>query len=180
MNQKTLWICRNALGIALFVVLSLCIQVPVFQNYYLCLGYTVLVVYAGLSGPVSAALTGTFGVILYCMITGGLRGMPGWAAGNLLIGLLLGYMMQKLSKHKASPWKYAFLILWILIITAAGILGIKSIVECLLYSQPFLIRAGKNSYAFVADTVVLWTGIPVYETVKHYTGRSAIRSVNES
>lgn len=35
-------LCINAMGIALFVVLALCVQAPVFENYYLCLGYVVL------------------------------------------------------------------------------------------------------------------------------------------
>ena len=29
------------------------------------------------------------GVILYCLLTSGLRGMPGWAAGNVVIGVIL-------------------------------------------------------------------------------------------
>ena len=32
-------ICITAMGIALFVVLALCLQVPVFENYYLCFGF---------------------------------------------------------------------------------------------------------------------------------------------
>lgn len=35
----------TAIGIALFVVLSMCLRVPVFENYYLCLGYVVMTVY---------------------------------------------------------------------------------------------------------------------------------------
>jgi len=38
---------------------------------------------------------------------------------------------------------------------------IKSFTEVLLYSQPFLLRAGKNFYAFVADTFVLAIGLPI-------------------
>ena len=32
-------LCLTAMGTALFVVFTLCLQVPVFENYYLCLGY---------------------------------------------------------------------------------------------------------------------------------------------
>ena len=35
--------CVTAMGIAMFVVLSYCIQVPVFENYYLCLLYFVTI-----------------------------------------------------------------------------------------------------------------------------------------
>lgn len=40
-----------ALGIAMFVALSMCLRVPVFDNYYLCLGYIVMtVIYGAFSG----------------------------------------------------------------------------------------------------------------------------------
>ena len=73
----------NAMGIALFVVLSLCLQVPVFQNYYLCLGYVVMTFYCYSISLISGTIVGTLGVILYCLLISGLRGMPGWALGNL-------------------------------------------------------------------------------------------------
>ena len=38
-------ICINGIGIALFVVMTLCLQVPVFENYYLCLGYVAMAFY---------------------------------------------------------------------------------------------------------------------------------------
>ena len=78
----------NGMGIALFVVFTLCLQVPVFQNYYLCLGYVVMAVYSYYFGTFSGTIVGSLGVILYCMLTSGLRGMPGWALGNVVIGLL--------------------------------------------------------------------------------------------
>ena len=45
--------------------------------------------------------------------------------------------------------------------TALGILVVKSGTECLLYAQPFPVRAGKNLYAFVADVVMLLVSLPV-------------------
>ena len=41
-NMTIKKICMNAMGIAMFVALTLCLQVPVFENYYLCLGYIVM------------------------------------------------------------------------------------------------------------------------------------------
>ena len=38
---------------ALFVALSLCLQAPVFENYYLCLGYAVMAVYCYSFGTIS-------------------------------------------------------------------------------------------------------------------------------
>ena len=44
---------------------------------------------------------------------------------------------------------------------ALGILGVKSVTESLLYSQPYLLRVGKNAYAFVADTFMLIVSLPI-------------------
>ena len=58
--------CVNAMGIAMFVVLSYCIQVPVFENYYLCLGYVAMTVFCYYYGPISGMTVGGFGVV-FCL-----------------------------------------------------------------------------------------------------------------
>lgn len=167
MSDRTKWICYTGIGIALFVVFSLCLQVPVFENYYLCLGYLVMAVYCYSFGTISGTIVGTAGVILYCVLIGGLRGMPGWALGNVLIGLALGTAF-KMSKNLANRW-IQILICAIAIVAscAAGILGVKSLTECILYAQPMLVRVAKNSYAFVADVVVLLVSIPICRIVEN-------------
>ena len=77
MNITTQRISLLAVGIALFVALSMCLQVPVFENYYLCLGYVVMAVYCYSFGTISGTVAGTLGVVLYCLVINGLRGMPG-------------------------------------------------------------------------------------------------------
>ena len=47
--------------------------------------------------------------------------------------------------------------------TFIGIFLIKSIVEMYLYSQPFLLRASNNIFAFIADVVVLLFAVPFCE-----------------
>lgn len=76
-------VCITSMGVALFVVLSLCLQVPVFENYYLCLGYGAMMVFCFYFGPISGMIVGSLGVVLYFLLTNGLRGMPGWAIGTL-------------------------------------------------------------------------------------------------
>ena len=49
----------------------------------------------------------------------------------------------------------------IVVATVIGILGVKSIVEVILYAQPMVVRVAKNIYAFVADVVVLIASLPV-------------------
>lgn len=156
----------TAMGIALFVVLALCLQVPVFENYYLCLGYVSMMVFCYYFGIGPGIAVGTVGVVLYCVLINGLRGMPGWAAGNLIIGLGVG-LACRLTKDLKRQWlRQVILIAAIAVSTAAGILGVKSFVEFLLYAQPMAVRIAKNIYAFIADVVVLTVSLPVCLSLK--------------
>lgn len=162
MNHETLkTICYNGLGIALYVALSLCLQVPVFENYYLCLGYIVMLVYCYSFGPVSGALIGGVGCFLHCIMINGMRGMPGWMLGNIFIGFTLGYLFKLTKKMSNRVLSNILTVVMIVVVTTIAILGIKSITECLLYAQPFAVRTANNIYAFVADVVVLIVALPM-------------------
>lgn len=161
MNTTTKKICITAMGAALFVVLSLCLQVPVFENYYLCLGYIVMGIFCYYFGPISGITVGTLGVCLYCLLISGLRGLPGWAIGNIVIGLLVGLACKLTINIKSKLIRQIILITTVIIATTIGILGLKSIVEYLLYAQPFVLRVTKNMTAFIADIVVLGISFPI-------------------
>jgi hypothetical protein len=51
-------------------------------------------------GTLSGIAVGTVGVMLYCVLISGLRGMPGWTAGNLIIGLGIGLTCRLTSSMK--------------------------------------------------------------------------------
>lgn len=163
-------ISRVAMGVALFVVLSLMLQVPVYQNYYVSLGYFVMATYLYCFGAVDGTIVGTLGVILYCVVTGGLRGMPGWTLGNLVIGINLG-LAFKLTRglwNETNANKVilsALNVLAIVFSTVFGILIIKSFTEVILYAQPMLVRMVKNTAATVADVITLIAALPVAATV---------------
>ena len=161
MKNTTKKICINAIGIALFVVLTMCVQVPVFENYYIFLGYVVMALYCYMFGPVSGSVVGCVGTILYCVLTGGLNGMPGWTLGNLAIGIMFGVTCKMTSKINNHVLRYIILSAVIILSTAIGILGIKSVMEVILYAHPFWIRVAKNMPAFIADIVILIIGLPV-------------------
>lgn len=161
-QQKTRWLTVNAMGVALFVVLSLCLQVPIFSNYYICLGYLVMAIFCYSLGSASGAIVGALGTILYCMAINGLRGMPGWTLGNIVIALILGVVFKKCSeKEVLGKADYFIMLVAILFATALGILGVKSFTEVVLYAQPFWFRVTTNVYAFIADVVTLWLSIPL-------------------
>lgn len=161
MTQTTKKICITAMGIALFCVLSLCLQVPVFENYYLCLGYVIMTVFCYYFGPVSGMAVGSLGVILYCLLTNGLRGMPGWAIGNLVIGFIVGWTCKLVRNIKKQWIKHLLIGASIVVSVAFAMLVVKSLVEAFLYAQPMLLRMAKNFYAFVADVVVMLISLPI-------------------
>ena len=154
-------ICIDAMGIALFVVLTLCLQVPVFENYYLCLGYIVMAFYLYYFGTASGTLAGTVGVFLYCLLTSGIRGMPGWILGNAVIGIICGIAAKYAKKQNKKVIKQVIMVSAVIISTAIGILAVKSLVEVALYSLPFVLRLANNIYAFVADIIVLIFGFGI-------------------
>ena len=171
MSLNTKRISLLAVGIALFVVLSLCLQVPVFENYYLCLGYAVMAVYLYSFGTVSGTVVGVLGVILYCVVISGMRGMPGWSLGNLVIGIALGMTFRATGKMKSGILQTAIHCFVIVAATALGILVVKSEVEHLLYTQSFLIRVGKNMSAFIADSAMLIICLPICGILHRYASK---------
>lgn len=164
-------IAITGMGIALFVVLSLCLQVPIFENYYLCLGYIAMTVYIYLIGGVSGTIVGVAGVILYCLLINGLRGMPGWALGNLVLGILMSLTIPVIKKIKNPLLEFIMNAFTIIFITAIAMLVVKSELESILYAQPFLVRAAKNIYAFVADAFVIIASLPLCKLLNPHIKR---------
>ena len=165
MNSKTKNITITGMGITLFVVLTLCLQVPVFENYYLCLGYIVMSIYLYSFGVINGTIVGVVGVVIYCLLIGGLNGLPGWSVGNIAIGVILGLTFKMTKKMKNIVLENMLNVLSIIISTAIGMLVIKSSIECLLYAQPFWVRTSNNIFAFVADVVVLMAALPICKIV---------------
>lgn len=120
-----------------------------------------MAVYCYSFGTLSGTVVGCFGVILYCLVISGMRGMPGWSLGNIVIGLAMGLTFAKTRNMKSHAAQLAIECVVIVAATAIGILVVKSVTECLLYSQPFLVRAAKNMSAFVADAVMLVISLPI-------------------
>lgn len=172
MKKTTIkFITINAMGIALFVALSLCLQVPVFQNYYLCLGYVVMTVYCYSVGTTSGTIVGTIGVVLYCVLISGLRGMPGWAMGNLFLGIMMGVTFGLTKKIQKPVVETIIAAVIVIISTAIAMLGIKSLVESLLYSQQFIVRVATNMSAFIADAFVIIVSLPICRTLEPHVNK---------
>lgn len=170
---KTQYICVIALGVSLFVALTLVIQVPIFENYYICLGYLVMLVYMYEFGTVADTAVGVLGVTAYCILTSGLRGLPGWALGNFIIGILQGKVLD-LTREKRNGTFYGINIISIAMVTFLGIMLAKSALESILYAQTLMVRAAKNVYGFVADAIVMLLGLPFLSILDRAINRAGL------
>ena len=160
-KEKINKICLTGVGVASFVVLSLCIQVPVFENYYLCLGYIVFGFFCYFMGTLSSIIVGSLGVVLYCLLINGLRGMPGWVVANIVIAIIVSLVCKSTENMQNKKLRHFIILTSVVVSVAIGILGAKSIVESFLYAQPFALRLAKNIYAFVSDVIVMGISIPI-------------------
>ncbi len=118
-------------------------------------------------------------MILYCLVINGLRGMPGWALGNLVICPILGCTFRRTAGLR-RPWLRMGIEATAAVLAAtAGILGVKSLTEHLLYAQPFALRAGKNFAAWAADVFVLLMSLPLCETLDRMENKRKGRTIHE-
>lgn len=160
--MKTRSVTFMGLGIALFVAFSMCLRVPVFENYYLCLGYIVMTIYIWNFAWYEGAIVGSLGVVLYCTIGGlGFNGMPGWALGNIVIGLILGVTIKKIQRLNNKSLQVALIALVAIIATFFGIEIIKSLVDSIIVGQPILVRIAKNTTSFISDAFVIVASLPI-------------------
>jgi len=159
--MKTKFVTNTALGIALFTVASLILQIPFFQNYYLCMGYIVMAVYTYFFGGWCGALVGTVGTLLYCLIIGHMGGVIGWMGGNMLMALILAFTFRHTAGIKNQTVKIVIWVLAMILAAFLGIVGVKSLSETILFANPLMVRMAKNFYAFLGDAFTLVLSIPV-------------------
>ena len=158
--MKTKTLTTISLGIALYVVLSYLIPIRVIGNYFLCLGYVILVVYPYIYGKFAGLTVGFFGTLLYCILASSYNGMVGWVLGNAFIGFILGIVFNK-TKEMNNPLKAIVDIGTMAVSCAIGIILIKSLTETILFRVPLLVRLSANSVPFVMDLIVMVAAYPV-------------------
>lgn len=158
---KTKNICLIALGIALYICVSMSIKIPVVGHISLDLGYIVLAVYCYIYGGVSGAIVGACGCFLVSLMTTGWIAI-GWPLGNLLIGTMCGVVYNRV---KDKPWGVLISMGITVVAVFIGVGIIKTVVECAIYGLPLTVKFAKNLVAFVMDAAVMCVGIPF---AKHF------------
>lgn len=151
-TKRNLWtMCQTAMGIALYVVLSMTAKIPVIGHANLDLGYIVFAVYCYYYGALPGMVVGSVGCLLVSLLTSGWI-PPGWIAGNLLIGAIVGMFGES---SGASTSHRIFVVVMAVFL---GIFCVKTGIECTLYSIPLAVKMPKSTVVFAMDAVVMSIG----------------------
>ena len=161
--SKTKKICHLALGIALYVVLSATVKIPLVGHIQTDLGYVAFGAYLVIFGW-QATIVGVIGCVIESLIFSGWFPI-GWAAGQAFIGLMCG-LWYRYSDRKPNPYKTVTRVAATMLAVFLGVGLIKTAIECGLYSIPFEIKFAKNSVAAVADAIPMVLGVFVGERLK--------------
>ncbi len=146
-NRK---ITYMGLGIALYVVLSYTIKIPLINRIRTDPGYLVFGLFLCLFGT-PGTLVGVLGCIISNLLYSGTFPL-GWALGQTFIGLFCGYVFHRTDK----TW---LKLIWGALAVLIGIGGIKTVVESVLFKLPLGVKLVRGLVAAVADAVPFLAGI---------------------
>ncbi len=138
------------MGIALYVVLSYTVKIPLINQIRTDFGYLVFGVFLCIYGW-QASVVGVLGCIISNLLYSGTFPL-GWALGQLFIGLFCGWLLPKQKSRVLRCLTAAIAVL-------IGIAGIKTIVESVLFNLPLGLKVVRGLVAAVADLIPFLAGI---------------------
>ena len=153
-NQKIAFL---SLGIALYVVLSAFVIIPIVNRIKLDLGYIVFGVYLNTFG-IPGTVVGVLGCVIAELLKGGSFRIA-WPIGQAFIGLTLGYLLPRTEK----VW---LKILYSIVSVFIGIALIKTVIEVAMYQFPFSLKFASNCAAFVVDAIALVIGVLINKKIR--------------
>ena len=153
-NRK---IAFMGIGIALYVVVSAFVNIPIINRIRLDLGYIVFAIYLNSFG-MPATIVGVCGCVIANLLKGGSFRIA-WAIGQTFIGLSLGYLFLKTK----NIW---LKILYTIIFVFIGIAVIKTLIEVAMYQFPLTAKFLSNLAAFLADCVSMIIGLMINKKIK--------------
>lgn len=146
-NKKVTYL---GMGVALYVVLSYTVKVPLINQIRTDFGYLVFGVFLCIFG-MEGTIVGVLGCIISNLLYSGTFPI-GWALGQLFIGILCGYIFRKTEST-------ALRLVIALISVFIGIGVIKTLVESFLFSLPLAAKFIRGIVASIADAVPFLAGI---------------------
>lgn len=155
MNNKTNTITILGMLTALYVVFSAFMKFTLFSNIMVDLGYIVFTVALCMYG-ICGTVVGVIGCALESILFSAYGFSISWVVANLAIGLIAGWTLHKNVHVIAKCIVVVFAV-------AVGMLLVKTVIECYLYSIPFAVKIPKNAVAFAADAATMIAGLAVYK-----------------
>ncbi len=157
MNLRS--VCGIAMITALYCVLSFFMKFILIGNIRIDLGYIALAAGCILYGP-WGAFVGAVGCGFESMLLSAYGFSISWFVGNLIIGLITGYVCKYLTKNLILR------IIAAVLSVAVGIVLVKTLMECFLFSLPFEIKVIRNLVAFVADSLSMAVGMILTDRIR--------------
>lgn len=165
MANKLKKICYLSMGIAMYVVFSMAVKIPLIGHIQTDLGYMVYGAFLSCFG-IPGVVVGVVGCFVESLIFSGWVPI-GWMIGQLFIGLICGTLYKIIQKNNyPTQLKYACYVISTIIVVTIGVGLLKTIIECGLYQIPFAIKLTKNLIAAVADMVPMAIGVIAIEPVR--------------
>ena len=155
--NRTKKITYLGMGIALYVVLSMTVKIPLINQIKTDFGYLAFGAFVNLFG-----VEGTIVGVLGCIIANSFVGSafpPGWVLGQIFIGVFCGLLLKKTDKM----WLKSVITVVAVFI---GIGVIKTAVEVWLFQIPFKVKVIRNLIAFVADAIPMVIGVIISDKMK--------------
>lgn len=159
MSNKVKKITYLGMGIALYVVLSYTVKIPLINQIRTDFGYLVFGVFLCLFG-VEGTIVGVLGCIISNLLYSGTFPI-GWALGQLFIGIVCG-----LSFRKVENTGLRVLIACVSVLIGIGV--IKTLVESFLFNLPLAAKFVRGLVASVADAVPFALGIILSKRIEKY------------
>ena len=159
MKKSVKTMVLTAMLTALYFVLSISLKIPTVGNISLDLGYIALTIAAVYLGALPAAIVGGLGAAIESTLLSPYGLSIGWVVMNICIGIACGTFL--FHRHFDKPSKLYKAVFVILVSVFAGVLA-KTVIECLLYSIPILVKIPKSASAFFIDSfVMIFAGLPL-------------------
>ena len=152
-----------AMGIALYVVLGMMINIPIIGHIQTDFGYVAYGAFLSILG-FPAIIVGVLGCVIESLVLSGWFPI-GWAVGQLAIGLICGIAFKWIVKVKNVFLRYFAYIIIISLAVFIGIGLIKTVIECNLYGIPLQIKFLKDCVATVADIPPMIIGVAVADII---------------